>query len=133
MENNLDKKVNPIMVYIGAVLSAVLIIIFNAVMSKRGCEKGYFTKHCIPKGQNVKPYYNMTFICELLFFAVAYAVIMVYKFKTSADFIPKSALSIEIAVIPAAAVIAELIALIMNGSMIKGIIKKEKYRKSNDK
>lgn len=132
-ENSLDKKVNPIMLYIGAVLSAVLIIIFNAVMSKRGCEKGYFTKHCIPKGQNVKPYYNMTFICELLFFAVAYAVIMVYKFKASADFIPISALSIEIAVIPAAAVIAELIALIMNGSMIKGIIKKEKSRKSNDK
>lgn len=132
-ENNLDKKANPVMVYIGSALSAVLIIIFNAVMSKRGCEKGYFTKHCIPKGQNVKPYYSKTFICELLCFIVAYAAIMFYKFKASTDYIPKSALSIEIVIIPAAVVIAELIAFIMNGSMIKGIIKKEKARKSNDK
>ena len=132
-ENNLDKKANPVMVYIGSALSAVLIIIFNAVMSKRGCEKGYFTKHCIPKGQNVEPYYSKTFICELLCFIVAYAAIMFYKFKASTDYIPKSALSIEIAIIPAAVVIAELIAFIMNGSMIKGIIKKEKARKSNDK
>ena len=131
-ENSLDKKANPIMIFIGAALSAVLMIIFNAVMSKRGCEKVYFTKHCIPKGQNVKPYYNKTFVCELLCFIVAYAAIMFYKFKASTDYIPKSALSIEIAIIPAAVVIAELIAFIMNGSMIKGIIKKEKARKSND-
>ena len=132
-ENSLDKKANPIMIFIGAALSAVLIIIFNVVMSKRGCEKGYFTKHCIPKGQNVKPYYSKTFLCELLCFIAAYSAIMVYKFKTSTDYIPRSALSIEIAIIPAAVVIAELIALIMNSSMIKGIIKKEKARKSNDK
>lgn len=130
-ENSLDKKANPIMIYIGAALSAVLIILFNAVMSKCGCEKGYFTKHCIPKGQNVKPYYRKTFVCELLFFVLAYVGIMLYKFKTSADYIPKSALSIEIAVIPAAVVIAELIAFIMNGSMVKCIVKKAK--KSNDK
>lgn len=131
-ENSLDKKANPIMIFIGAALSAVLMIIFNAVMSKRGCEKGYFTKHCIPNGQNVKPYYSKTLLCELLCFIAAYSAIMVYKFKTSADYIPRSALSVEIAIIPAAVVIAELIALIMNGSMIKGIIKKEKARKSND-
>ena len=33
---------------------------------------------------------------------------------------------------PFIAKLTELIALIMNGSMIKGIIKKEKARKSND-
>lgn len=132
-ENSLDKTASPIMIYIGVALSAILIILFNVVMSKRGCEKGYFTKHCIPKGQNVTPYYSKTFLCELLCFIIAYAAIMVYKFKTSTDYIPKSALSIESAVIPAAVVIAELIVLIMNGSMIKGVIKKEKARKANDK
>lgn len=127
-ENSLEKKTNPIMIYIGAALSAVLIIIFNVVMAKRGCEKGYFTKHCIPKGQNVKPYYTKSFICELLCFAVAYAGVMLFKLKTSADYIPKSALGIEIAVIPAAVLIAEFIALIMNGSMVNGIMKKEKSK-----
>ena len=132
-ENSLDKMVNPIKVYIGAALSAVLIIIFNVVMSKRGCEKGYFTKYCIPKGQNVKPYYNKTFICELISFAITFAAVIFFAYKTSTDFIPKSAISIEIAIIPAAVVIAELIALIMNSSMIKAVIKKEKAKKTTNK
>lgn len=127
-ENSLDKKVSPFMVWIGAALSAIIVIVFNVAMSKRGSEKGYFTKHCIPKGQNVKPYYTKSFICELLFFAAAYAGIMLYKINSSADYIPKSAISMEIAIIPAAVLIAETISLMMNLVMVKGISKKEKKK-----
>lgn len=134
-ENTLDKKVNPIMIYMGAVLSVVLIIVFNAVMANRGCEKGYFTKHCIPKGLNVKPYYNKSFVCELLVFMAAYAGVIFYKYKASANYIPESTFSIEIAIIPAAVVVAEFIALIMNGYGVKKIIKKgkDKNQTQNDK
>lgn len=127
-ENSLDKKVSPLMVWIGTALSAVLIIAFNVVMAKRGSEKGYFTKHCIPKGQNVKPYYTKSFICELLCFAVAYGVILFLKLNTSAMYIPKSAIGIEIAFIPAAVLVAEIISFSMNNSMIKSITKKEKAK-----
>lgn len=127
-ENSLDKKVSPLMIWIGTALSAVLIIAFNVVMAKRGSEKGYFTKHCIPKGQNVKPYCTKSFICELLCFAVAYGVIMFLKLNTSAMYIPKSAIGIEIAFIPAAVLVAEIISFSMNNSMIKSITKKEKAK-----
>lgn len=130
-ENSLDKKVSPLMIWIGTALSAVLIIAFNVVMAKRGSEKGYFTKHCIPKGQNVKPYYTKSFICELLCFAVAYGVILLLKLNTSAMYIPKSAIGIEIAFIPAAVLVAEIISLSMNNSMIKSITKKEKAKAKN--
>ena len=127
-ENSLDKKVSPLMIWIGTALSAVLIIAFNVVMAKRGSEKGYFTKHCIPKGQNVKPYYTKSFICELLCFAVAYVGILFLKLNTSATYIPKKAIGIEIAFIPAAMLVAEIISLSMNNSMIKNITKKEKAK-----
>lgn len=130
-ENSLDKKVSPIMIWIGTALSAVLIIAFNAVMAKRGSEKGYFTKHCIPNGQNVKPYYTKTFICELLCFAVAYVGVLFLKLNTSAIYIPKSAIGIEIAFVPASVLAAEIISLFMNNSMIKSISKKEKVKAKN--
>ena len=41
-ETSLDKKVSPLMIWIGTALSAVLIIAFNVIMAKRGSEKGYF-------------------------------------------------------------------------------------------
>ena len=130
-ENSLDKKVSPLMIWIGTALSAVLIIAFNVVMAKRGSEKGYFTKHCIPKGQNVKPYYTKSFFCELLCFAVAYGAILLLKLNTSAMYIPKSAIGIETAFIPAAVLVAEIISLSMNNSMIKSITKKEKAKAKN--
>ena len=127
-ENSFDKKSSPLMLWIGAALSAVLIIAFNVVMAKRGNEKGYFTKHCIPKGQNVKPYYIKSFVCELLLFDVAYAVTLIYKIKFSSAYIPKSALGVEILLIPIAILAAEIISLCINSSMLKSITKKEKAK-----
>ena len=51
---------------------------------------------------------------------------MIFKFKTATVYIPKSALSINIVVIPVVALIAELIASIMNNAIVKGNIQKEK-------
>lgn len=125
-ENSLDKRVSPLMICIGAALSAIIVVTFNAVMSKRGSEKGYFTKHCIPKGQNVKPYYTKSFVCELLFFSVAYVGIMFYQINFSVDYIPKTVIGAEVAIIPAAVLVAEIMSLIMNRAMVKGISKKAK-------
>lgn len=132
-ENSLDTKASPIMILIGTVLSAIILIAFNVFMSKRGSEKGYFTKHCIPKGQNVKPYYTKSFICELLCFAVAYVVIILFMVKFSSDYIPNTAIGAEIAIIPIAVLIAEIISLTLNNAMVMKIIKKEKDKKSKMK
>ncbi|MCM1328619.1 MAG: hypothetical protein NC253_04185 [Ruminococcus sp.] len=120
-ENSLDKKASVLMIWLGAGIFAVIVIVYNVIMSSRGCEKGYFTKHCIPKGQNVKPYYVYSFICELLVFAVAYAIILFYKVKSSSDYIPNTMIGVEVAVIPAVVLIAELLSFIMNKFMVKGI------------
>lgn len=132
-ENSLDKKVNSLIIWIGAALSCVLIIAFNVIMSKRGGEKGYFTKYCIPKGLTVKPYYTKSFICELLCFGIFYAAALLLKFKFSEIYIPKSAFGIEIAVIPTAVIVAEIICLSMNYALIKHIIisEKSKAKKNN--
>lgn len=127
-ENSLDKKANSLMIWIGAALSFAAVIGFNIIMSRRGCEKAYFTKNCIPKGQNVKPYYTKSFIYELLFFAVAYAAIMIYKIRFSSFYIPQTAYGVEISVIPLAVIAAELISLIINKSTVKKIIKEEKAK-----
>ncbi len=134
-ENNLDKKVSPLIIWIGTAFSAVLIIVFNVIMAKHGSENGYFTKHCIPKGQSVKPYYTKTFICELFCFAVAYGAVLFLKLNTSAMYIPKSAIGVESFFIPVAVIVAEIISLYMNNSIINSIIQKEKekFQKSKTK
>ncbi len=128
MTSNLSKSVNPIMIWIGTALSFILIIIFNIVMAKRGSERGYFTKNCIPKGQNVKPYYNKSFVCETICFLLAYAGTFVYKFMNTSAFIPKSAFCIEIAFIPLSALVAELISLLVNHIMVSSISRKGKVK-----
>lgn len=131
-ENSLDKKVSPAMIWLGAALSAIIMIAFNVIMSKRGCEKGYFTKHCIPKGQNVKPYYNKSFICELLFFVIAYGTIMFFKIWLSSDYIPRMAYGAEIVAVPIIVIIAEFICLMMNRAMVNEITRKEKAKKPSE-
>lgn len=130
LENSLDKKVDTKIIYIGAFVSAILIILFNVYMANRGVEKGYFTLYCIPNGQNIKPYYTKTLACELLCFVIAYAGVIFLKFKISADYIPKLTFNIYLSVIPAAVVIAELITFILNCLMVKNVIN-EKLKKQS--
>lgn len=123
-ENNLDKENNGIMIWIGSVLTFVVVVICSILLSRRGNEKWYFKNDCIPKGRNVKPYYIMTFVFELIVFLISYSAILVLKIKFSSTYIPKSVFGYEIAVIPAAFIIAEVISLMLNSIMIKGLEQK---------
>ncbi len=133
-ESGLDKKNSPLLIWIGAALSAILIIAFNVAMSKRGCERVYFKKHCIPKGQNVKPYYNTAFGFEIISFVVIYIVGLVIKIQLSNSYIPRISYDFWIALIPAAVIVAEIISLIMNYSVVAVITKKvkEEQKKKED-
>ena len=128
-ETEVDKENNVMMIWIGAVLAAIIIFIFNVIMRKRGCEKAYFTKLCIPKGQDVKPYYKISFAFETVAWIVLFAGVLFGAMYTSNEFIPKAAIDIKILVIPAAVILAEIICLIMNYAMIVDITKKVAKKK----
>ena len=113
-ETDADAENNLVMLWIGAVLAAAIIIVFNVVMRKRGCEKAYFTKHCIPKGQNVKPYYMSAFAVETILWLVLFAGTLVGAVCTYDQYIPKAALDIWVLVIPAVVILAEVVCLIRN-------------------
>lgn len=95
-------------------------------MSKRGCETVYFTKHCIPKGQNIKPYYSISFAVELILSILLYTGVMFFMINSSSEFIPRSVVNINIAIVPASIVVAEVASFILNNSMIADITKKVK-------
>lgn len=117
-ESSLDTKSSSLMIWLGAILSLAVIIVFNIVMSRRGCEKVYFRNHCIPKGISISPYYNSAFIFESISFIVFYAAVIVIAVKSSNMYIPSSALGIKLTIVPVAVIIAEIISLVMNKSMI---------------
>lgn len=129
-ENNLEKPENPIMIWLGASLSAILVMVFNFVMVKRGCEEVYFTKQLIPRGKNVRPYYILTFIFEPILFCIFYTVVLIAKIHLSDEYIPRMVLDGKLVVIPVIVIIAEVINLIINYFMIssEGYIR----RKSRD-
>lgn len=117
-ENSLSNEENSILIWIGVFLSAVVLIVFNIVMAKRGCEKAYFTKHCIPKGQDVKPYYNISFFFESITCILLFVAVLILKMNLSSDYIPRAAMNIKVAAIPAAVIIAEIICRFINRAMI---------------
>ena len=123
-ENNLDTAQNPLMIIVGAVLAAVAVLVFNIIMSRRGSEKGYFTKFCIPKGQNVRPYYTISFWFEIFSFLILYAGSICIRVITANEYLPRSVFEVLLAVIPVAFVVAEVIALELNNSMIAVITTK---------
>lgn len=123
-ENSLDTAQNPLMIIIGAILAAVAALAFNIAMSRRGSEKGYFTKYCIPKGQAVRPYYAISFWFEIFSFLILYAGSIFLRARTVNEYLPRSAFGVLLAVIPVAFAAAEVVALIMNNSMIAGITSK---------
>lgn len=122
-ENSLDKKNNPMMVIISAIFAGALFVLFNIVMFKRGCESVYFKKHCIPKGQDVKPYYNISFIFENISFVLVYAVGLVCITLLSRSYIPKSSFDFWIVIIPMAVIFCEFICRSMNYSRVAEIVK----------
>lgn len=127
-ENGLDTKGNLLMLLIGAGLAAALMIIFNIVMGKRGCEKNYFTKHCIPKGQEVRPYYSVSFFMEMVLFCVFYAGVLVAQILFSDEFIPQTVLDAKLFIIPVAVLVAGFVNILMNYSMVTEITKRVKAK-----
>lgn len=125
-ENDLDSNQSSLMILVGALLEAVILIVFNVIMANRGCEKVYFKKHCIPKGQNVKPYYTISFLFEMIASIILFIGVMFLNAKMAKDYVPSSAYGIVIAAIPAAIIIAEIIALAMNNSKVAVITAKVK-------
>ena len=118
-ENSLESKGNSLLIWLGAALSALAIIAFNTLMAKRGQEGSYFTKHCIPRGQNVKPYYTISFVAEsLLCIGLFFAVIIIRK-NTSNEFIANAFGDTKVIIIPIAMFIAELACLFLNYSRVQ--------------
>lgn len=132
-ETDADAENNAMMIWIGAVLAAAMAIVFNVVMRKRGCERAYFTKLCIPKGQDVKPYYKTSFIFETIAWIVMFAAVLFGAIYMSDEFIPKAVMDTRILVIPATVIVAEIICLLMNKAMIADITKKVAKKKKESK
>lgn len=132
-ETDANTENNATMICVGAVLVAVIAIVFNVVMRKRGCERAYFTKLCIPKGQDVKPYYKTSFVVETIVWIVVFAAVLFGAAYMSDEFIPKAAMGTRILVIPAAVIVAEIICLLMNNAMIADITKKVAKKKKEPK
>ena len=111
-ESELDKPVSSVSVWLGALLAIAVIIAFNFIMSNRGCEKEYFIRRSIPNGQDVKPYYVISFIVETLTCVVMYAVVMLIRLNLAAVYIPGSALNFYPLLFPISVIVAELICLL---------------------
>lgn len=132
-ENSLSQSDSPIMIWIGAILVAVIMIGFNVAMARRGCERVYFAKQCIPKGQNVRPYYTSAFVFELIFTIVFFAGCLFLRIRNSDVYIPRDAFSIEAVFVPVAIIIAEIICLCINNAMVSGIVRRIELEKKKSK
>ena len=124
--NSLNTKGSSMMAIIGAALFGLALLIYNIVMLSRGCEKNYFAKNCIPKGQNIRPYYNIECIFEFVFGIAFYVAAVILGFKLASDYIPKSAIGLQIVIVPAFIICAVLANLIINHAVATAIIGKSK-------
>jgi len=134
-ETSVDVSGSDIMIWLGAVLTAVLSIAFNIVMRNRGCEKAYFTKHCVPKGLNIKPYYGTAFSVEIILHIVLFVGSLIVFLLTAEAYIPKTAIDIKLLAIPAATILAGVINLVVNLGMITKIeqqVAREKQEKDKN-
>ncbi len=123
-EKELDSETNNTLVYIGIVIILFMLVGFNILMSKRGCEKAYFIKKCIPVGRNVKTYYRYSFCFECIVAIIIYIATLYFRYSYSKDFISKSTIGIFILYIPIAIVAAEVFSLIINYSMLNNAYRK---------
>ena len=120
-ENSLDNSTSSMMIWIGAVLAAAIVAVFNIIMARRGCEKGYFQKQCIPKGRDVISYYKISFIVESILFIIAYGLTLVLRKTFASEYIPSSTISIKLGIVPVAVIAVEIICLIANNLMLAGM------------
>lgn len=122
--NEVKTSDNILILFIGALLCGAGIILFNFLMSKRGCEKVYFTKSCIPKGQKVGSYYTISYVFETVLLIGLYIILLMFRMKFSSEYIPNSVVFLRAGIIPVVILAAETISLKMNKSMVSDITKK---------
>lgn len=132
-ESSNDTKSSSLMIWLGALLSSVVLLGFNYIMSRRGCEKVYFTKNCLPKGQSVKSYYNISFAFELVFTVALYAGVLLLRINNSGEYIPGNAIGINVAIVPLAIIVAEIICLILNHSLVTEMTRKVELELQKEK
>ena len=130
-EASLDKFNDALIVWIGAIISCTVLIVANIIMSNRGSEKGYFSKHCIPNGQNVKPYYGCVFLFNIIFSLLLYGIIFYMVITMSSDYVAPKALTMALIIIPLAIVLSESVNLIINLSMVKDMVIKSRENSRN--
>lgn len=119
MESSVTGAKRDMLIWLGAILSFVIITIFNFVLRKRGCEKAYFTKYCILNGKNVKPYYVISFVVESVLCLTLFAIILLIRLSRADDYIPAFATGIGWIAIPIAIILAESINLVLNFAICK--------------
>ena len=122
-EDGVEKNSASWMPWIGAVLVFVMLLAFNILMARRGCEEIYFKKQCIPKGTDVKPYYTIAFVFEIIISIVLFAVLLMLRIRMANDFIPSSVYGISMASIPVGIIVAEIASLKINTAKVSGMIK----------
>ncbi len=120
-ENKLDKAVSPLLIVLAVAITVVFLLGVNLFLAKRGCERQYFVKTCIPKGQKVGSYYKITFFFELLASMISVVSVVLYKILFSETYIPKSAyMRANLVYVLAAIVVAEILCLAVNCLSLKG-------------
>lgn len=126
--NSLNTKENAIIIFVGAIIYGVSAIVFNLVMINRGCEKHYFSKNCIPKGQNVRPYYVLSSVIELIMGLVSYIVSIALRIRISNDYIPQIAILKYAAVLPIVIVLAVVINFLISQVTVSALIGSKRNR-----
>ena len=116
---SLGKNSNSLLIWLGAALAMLAIIVFNIVMAKRGVEEPYFTRHCIPRGQDVRSYYFITFVVEILISAIILLVVLALKKGSSDVYIVNMFGGAKAFIVIAAIIIAEVVSLSLNNSRLR--------------
>ena len=122
-ESGLEKKNSPVMIWVGAIFSFIVIIAFNICMTNRGCERVYFSKQCIPKGQSVKLYYIISFAFENILFLTIYSIGLVFGGLNSSTFIPKIMYDLWLVIIPIGVILAGIFSFVINCSVVSANVK----------
>lgn len=123
-ENSFTAENSGILCYVGALLAAVIMIGFNIAMARRGCEKVYFTKNCVPKGQDVKPYYRTAFVVELLALIFLFVAFLSIRISFSDAYIPRTSIGISVLAVPLACVVSEIISICLNNATVSDIVRR---------
>lgn len=107
-----------IKLFIGIIVTSVILIAYNIFMSNRGCEKEYFRNQCIPKGKNVTSYYSDSFIAESVILVASFVIMLLIVVSKSSIYIPQEPFRYMVLMIPIAMVLIELVCLALNKAHI---------------